>query len=525
MMEHPFSRRHFFFGSLLAGAVPAAGFGSTPSLTRMGYKSPNEKLNIASIGAGGQAGVGINALTRIGQNIVALCDPDAARAAQAFKAHEKAPKYKDFRQMLDKEQKTIDAVLIATPDFMHGTMAMWAMERGKHVYVQKPMTRTVWEARRLKEAAIKFKVATQMGNQGYCQEGPRVCSEMIWSGVIGNVTEAHAWTNRPVWAQGISELPKPEPVPETLDWENWIGIGKMRPYSTFYVPFQWRGWYDFGCGALGDMACHVLGAPNMALLLSQRAPSSVECVSQEGKNSLTFPKKSTIRFDFPALGTFPALKLFWHDGVRGLPDELRPAAIPKDAKLGDPPRGGMGAGGAGRGGPGAAGAAGAGRGAAGAAGAGRGAAGRGAPGAPGVAIATGPDPYSVALNQRTAPYNSPADSGVFYIGEKGYMTTGEYGGGPRLVPAAKMQGYQPPPQVLVRHPETYSDWVRACKGGEPAASNFEVAAPFTEWIAMACIALRVEGKLEWDAAKMQFTNSKAANQYLKPTFRKGWSFT
>jgi len=217
MMEHPFSRRHFFFGSLLAGAVPAAGFGSAPWLTRVGYKSPNEKLNIASIGAGGQAGAGINALTRIGQNIVALCDPDAARAAQMFKIHEKAPKYKDFRQMLDKEQKTIDAVLIATPDFMHGMMAMWAMERGKHVYVQKPMTRTVWEARRLKEAAIKYKVATQMGNQGYCQEGPRVCSEMIWSGVIGNVTEAHAWTNRPVWAQGISELPKPEPVPETLD--------------------------------------------------------------------------------------------------------------------------------------------------------------------------------------------------------------------------------------------------------------------------------------------------------------------
>ena len=142
-----------------------------------------------------------------------------------------------------------------------------------------------------------------------------------------------------------------------------------------------------------------------------------------------------------------------------------------------------------------------------------------------MAIATGRDPYSVALGERTAPYNSPADSGVLFIGEKGYMTTGEYGGSPRLVPAANMEGYQPPPPLLVRHPETYSDWVRACKGGEPAASNFEVAAPFTEWIAMACIALRVEGKLEWDANRMQFTNNREANRYLKPELRRGWSWT
>ena len=137
----------------------------------------------------------------------------------------------------------------------------------------------------------------------------------------------------------------------------------------------------------------------------------------------------------------------------------------------------------------------------------------------------GADTYNQALSQRTAPYNSPANSGVLYIGEKGYMTTGEYGGGPRLLPAAKMEGYQPPAQLLVRHPETYTDFVRSSKGGDPAASNFDEAGPFTEWIDMACIALRVEGKLDWDTAKMQFTNSKKANEYLKPTFRKGWSWT
>jgi hypothetical protein len=254
-------------------------------------------------------------------------------------------------------------------------------------------------------------------------------------------------------------------------------------------------------------------------LLSGSAPVSVECIKQEGKNSLTFPTKSVIRFDFPARGAMPPLKLFWYDGARGLPPEVRPAAIPPEEKLGDPPRGAITADMLGRGARGAAAAPPA-------------AAVPAAPAAaraatpPSAPAARGPDAaYIAALNARTKGWSTPADSGVLWVGDKGYMTTGEYGGGPRLVPSEKMKDYQAPPQVLVRHPETYSDWVRACKGGDPGASNFEVAAPFTEWIVMGCIALRVEGKLNWDAAKMTFTNSKAANEFLKPTFRKGWSFT
>jgi len=545
MADWQFSRRHFFYGSLLAGAVPAGGFGSVPSLPMVNYKSPNEKCNVASIGAGGQAWVGIQAFAGLGrgfggggqtgagmkENIVALCDPDPLRAAQAFQTFDKVPKYSDFRKMLDKEEKNIDAVLIAVPDFMHGTMAMWCMERGKHVYVQKPMTRCVWEARQLKEAAIKYKVASQMGNQGYCQEGTRQAAEMIWSGAIGDVTEAHAWTNRPVWQQAITEEPKGEKQPDGLDWESWIGISRMRPFSTDYVPFQWRGWFDFGCGALGDMACHVLGAPNMGLLLSKRAPNRVECIKQEGKNSLTFPKSSIIKFNFPALGSFPALTLYWHDGVtQGLPAEFWPADLPKDTKLGDPARGNFGgagrgaAAGAGRGAAGATGATGRGAGAPGAPAA-AGAAGRGAGAPAGVNAFAGNDDYNRAAQQRIAPYNTPANSGVLYIGSKGYMTTGEYGGSPRLVPDAKMADYVMPPQVLVRHPETYTDFIRACKGGEAAASNFNESAPFTEWIDMACLSLRVDGPLEWDSAKMEITNNKAANELLKPSFRKGWSWT
>src|SRR5262249_21760994 len=204
------------------------------------------------------------------------------------------------------------------------------------VYVQKPLTHSIWEARMLTLAAQKYKVATQMGNQGYAQEGTRQCAEMIWSGAIGNVTEVHAWTNRPIWAQGMSSLPQEEQVPENLNWDSWLGIASMRPYSSAYLPFKWRGWYDFGCGALGDMACHVLGAPNMALMLG--APTSVEAIKQEKKNSLTFPESSVIRFDFLARGSMPAVKLFWHDGVSGAP--FRPEGIPADEKLGDlPPSG------------------------------------------------------------------------------------------------------------------------------------------------------------------------------------------
>ena len=190
--------------------------------------------------------------------------------------------------MFDKETNNIDAVTVSTPDHMHGTVAMWAMARGKHVYCQKPLTRTVWEANELTKGAAKYGVATQMGNQGYSNEGARQCCEMLWNGDIGDVKEVHAWTNRPeeYWPQGPDVEPKEEPVPSTLDWEAWLGESEMRPFSPAYVPHKWRGFPEFGCGAVGDMACHILGTPNMALRLT--APISVECVKQEGKGKYTF---------------------------------------------------------------------------------------------------------------------------------------------------------------------------------------------------------------------------------------------
>jgi hypothetical protein len=540
------TRRYFFYGSLLAGAVPAVGFGSSTSLKSLGYKSPNEKLNFGSIGAGGQAAANISAAAPT-ENIVALCDVDDRRAANTFTRFPNVPKYKDFRQMLDKEGKNIDAVIVAIPDHMHATAAMWAMERGKHVYVQKPLVRTIWEARQLREAAAKYKVASQMGNQGYSNEGTRQAAEIVWNGEIGNVTEVHAWSDRPMWPQGLTEIPKPDPVPSTLDWNLWLGIAEQRPFTAdgktdpdpnggfFYQPFNWRGFYDFGCGALGDMACHILGAPNMALHLSNRKIVSVECVKMEGTSPFMFPKGSVIRYDFAAYGNMPPLKVFWYDGLKESP---KIPGVPDGEWLGDPPslagaggRGGRGAG-RGAGAPGMPPGGAPGSAAAGAPGAAQGGFGGGRMGRGGTGSGDEfQSPGRVfnweqfqALKAATEPLRFPKPDGSLFVGDKGMMTTGTYGEMTRLLPVEKMKDYRMPAPLLTRSPGHMRDFIRACKGGDPACSNFDVAAPFVEWMLLGVIALRNEGKLEYDSEKMHITNNTEANKLLKPIFRKGWEF-
>ena len=516
MKSQGISRRYFFYGSLLAGAVPLGGFGSEPSLKALGYKSPNEKLNIASIGAGGKARSDIAACAET-ENIVALCDVDDKTAAQTFDKHPNAPKFKDFRVMLDKQGNTIDAVIVTVPDHMHATAAIHAMSLGKHVYVQKPLAHTVMECRELMKAAEKYKVATQMGNQGYSNEGTRQCAEMIWNGEIGNVTEVHAWTNRPVWPQGALPAPAESSVPAWLDWDLWLGIQKERPYSESYLPFIWRGFFDFGSGALGDMACHILGAPNMALRLG--APTSVECLSQDGKNDTFFPAKSVVRFDFPARGPMPPVKIFWYDAMRD--DQPTFPNAPKDQILGDLPDNRVGR----------------------------------------VESDTKPRERQIIGEVFTDQFFSPKEmpppkprrekstaeeaamtpkdrelakwmsligkgtNGSLFMGDKGMITTGTYGENTRLLPVEKMRDYEFPAEFLPRSPGHYRDWIRACKGGVPACSNFSVSAPFTEWIALGAIATRLNCKIEWDAEKMKITNSSEANELLKPTFRKGWKIS
>src|SRR5579883_3062330 len=312
MANHDLSRRYFFFGSLLAGAVPAAGFGSVASLKALGYKPYYDKMNIAGIGIGSRGGQDLWGCSS--ENITALCDVDFNYAAPVANYYAKATRYADYRVMLDKEAKNLDGVVIATPDHMHAAIALACMQRGLGVYCEKPLTRTPWEARFLAEAAAKYKVATQMGNQGYSHESNRVAAEIIWSGEIGNVTEVHASTAAPSWPQGLTELPPEQAVPENLNWDLWLGVQSMRPYTPGIAHFNWRGYYDFGSGPLGDWGIHVFGPVNLALQLN--APISVEVLKQEGQSKWTFPTKSVLCYEFGARGEMPPVKLYWYDNAK-----------------------------------------------------------------------------------------------------------------------------------------------------------------------------------------------------------------
>ena len=311
------SRRNFVGKSALA----ASAFTIVPRsvLGGIGYTAPSDKLNIASVGIGGKGRVDIDGVSS--ENIYALCDVDQARAKEithyerfdknAYEAFPKAKRYEDFREMLDNE-KDIDAVTVSTPDHLHAFVTMEAMKHGKHVYTQKPLTRTVEESRKILEFSKKAGVATQMGNQGHANPGPRILNELIWEGAIGNVKEVHCWTDRPVWPQGIETRPEgKEIVPSTLNWDLWLGPSAYREYSSAYVPFSWRAWWDFGAGALGDMGCHLLDYPFWALKL--KAPLSVEAYSSPIYTE-TAPMASVITYDFISGLNNSPVQVKWYDG-------------------------------------------------------------------------------------------------------------------------------------------------------------------------------------------------------------------
>jgi len=417
--------------------------------------SPNEKLNIAAIGVGGMGRSNIDACKT--ENIVALCDVDDAYAGETFKTYPNAKRYRDFRKMFDVEAKNIDAVIVATPDHTHAVAAMTAMRLGKHVYCQKPLAHSIHEVRRLTEAARECKVQTQMGNQGHSSEQIRRLCELIEDGVIGDVHEVHAWSDRPVGGDPWSTFPvmkRPEetpPVPETLDWDLWLGPAKYRPYHPIYHPLTWRGWWDFGTGALGDMGCHILDPAFWALKLGQ--PSSVEATTTHWDKAVseeTYPRASIVRYQFPARGKMPPVGLTWYDG------QLRPP-IPKDFDS----------------------------------------------------------------RQRLS------SNGALLIGKKGTIMHASHGAADlRLMPKARMEEYKQPPQTLprVNNNAHEQDWVRACKDGQPASSNFDYGGLLTEMVLLGVLAMRLKDrKLEWDGAAMRFTNDEEANSLINPPYREGWS--
>ena len=315
--------------TLLRGAAAAAGFTlvSRHVLGGPGQTPPSGKLNLACVGAGGR---GADDLEEVkSQNIVALCDVDWDRAAATFRRFPDARKYRDFREMLATEDRKVDAVIVATPDHTHAVAAMAAIKRGKHVYCEKPLTRTVQEARALVQAARDAKVATQMGNQGMAFEGNRLITEWLADGAIGAVREVHVWSDRPThlgrkdlyWAQGVERPKDTPPVPDTLRWDLWLGPAPERPYHPAYVPFAWRGWWDFGSGGLGDMGIHNLAPVFSALNLG--APASV-CASSTPVFEETLPVASTVHYEFPARGEVPAVRVHWYDGglLPPRPEEL-----------------------------------------------------------------------------------------------------------------------------------------------------------------------------------------------------------
>jgi predicted dehydrogenase len=328
------SRRRF-----MKGTAAVAAFTVVPRHVLGGRRQvpPSEKLNIAGIGVGGQGAGDIQNVS--GENIVALCDVDRRQAAETFKKFPNAKQYSDFRVMLEKEDKNIDAVVVATPDHVHAVASMMAIKMGKHVYCEKPLTYSMYEAREVAKAAREAKVATQMGNQGHSGEGIRLICEWIWDGAIGPVREVHGWTTHAVWPQGMERPKETPPVPETLDWDLWLGPAPYRPYHPAYLPQFWRGWWDFGTGGLGDMGCHNLDPVVWALKLGY--PTSVEASCSifvptitwdKTFNNESYPQASIVRYEFPEREGMPPLELTWYDG--GLMPR-RPKELEIGRRLGD----------------------------------------------------------------------------------------------------------------------------------------------------------------------------------------------
>ncbi len=326
MAKKNVSRRTFLKGA----AVTAAGVSIVPRrvLGGVGYQAPSDTLNIAAVGAGGMGGSNLRNVES--ENVVALADVDGDRASESFERFPDAAQYKDFRRMLDEDGDDIDAVIIATPDHTHAVAASMAMQMGKHVYVQKPLTRTIREARRLLELADEYNVVTQMGNQGHSHDDGRRLLELVWAGAIGPVNEVHVWTNRPVWPQGVPRPASSMPVPNHVDWELWLGPAPHVPYHEAYAPFAWRGWVDWGTSALGDMGAHLIDHAYWALGLDY--PTSVWSSSSPfgGEDErASWPQSQMTQYKFARGGREP-ITMMWYDGGLIAP---RPDALPDEVEL------------------------------------------------------------------------------------------------------------------------------------------------------------------------------------------------
>lgn len=444
--ESQMTRRSFVRRSSLA-AIPLA----FPAILRSQGANPRfDRLNVALIGVGGRGSAPVNVTAS--ENVLAFCDVDEVRAAPAFEKHPDVPRYKDYRRMLDRLGDQIDAVTISTPDHMHYPIVLAAMQLGKHVFVEKPLAHTITEARHMRKLAEDNpKLQTQMGNQGHSGEGIRLFKEWFEAGVLGEVREVHAWTNRPsaFWPQGGLEAPDHSAmrpvVPSTLDWDAWLGVAAARPYDPAYVPFNWRGYWDFGTGALGDMGCHILDGAHWVLNLD--APSRITPVSAQ-VTDVGGPSAAMTTFEFPARGALPPLRLNWYEGY------LQPP-LPTEFEVG-----------------------------------------------------------------RSLP-----PSGSLIVGSKATVLVGSHYQSIRIIPEVKMREIAPtlPAKTIPRvKGGGIAEWIRACKGGPIAGSNFSVSTRLTELCLLSNVAVRAGRAIDWDADAMAVTNFPEANRYLTKEYRPGF---
>ena len=469
------SRRSFLKrASLTAGAAYAAAL--LPGPRAFGANGKGQKLNCAVIGCGGRGfSAHIPAVSK--ENIVAIVDADDAniKKVRAWAAKkqidaDRIQTFTDYRTMFDKIAKSIDAVFIATPNHHHPLPAMIAMQLGKGVYLEKPMAHTVAECRTLAAMAAKYKVATQMGNQGHCEEGYRKLCEYIWSGAIGNVTETHSWTDRA--NGGIGPRPPTIAAPATLHWDQWIGPSPYRDYHVDLHPHQWHGWFDFGNGSLGNTGCHILDGVFWALKLDH--PDRIEAEQIYGGGDDRYPTGTRIRWDFPARGELPAVKAYWYDGRIGDGDT-------GDSNIGSPKG------------------------------------------------TRGPQflpPLVAELKKKYPTEKKFGSNGTLYVGDKGILYTGTYGEDLRFVPAAHKSEVPDPPKTLPRPAKSFADLIAAVKEGRTGtAAGFDYSSRLTEFVLLGNLAqyAGMNKPVEWDGQNMTVKNLPELNQWVKREYRSGWS--
>lgn len=463
------SRRSFLKRSAFAAGVFAAA-----PFNILNAANAGDKVRFVQIGCGGRGMSHLAGAEK--EHLVALVEVDDKRPPVVKKwwegkggDGEKVKVFTDYRRMFDKISKEFDAVFIATPNHQHALPAMLAMHHGKAVYCEKPVCHDIGEARAMRAMAEKSKVATQMGNQGHCEEGYRKLCEYIWAGVIGKVRETHSWTNRANGGEG----PRPPklPVPDGLHWEEWIGPAPYRDFHDDVHPHEWHGWYDFGNGSIGNMGCHVLDGVYWALKCEH--PTSIEAEQLRGGSDERYPMGSRVRWDVPARGDMPELKVYWYEGLNattaGKPKGNLRAVQGDDRNL---------------------------------------------------------PPVLLELRKQYPDEELDAgDSGTLYVGDKGIIFTGTYGNKMHIVPYAKMKETPAPPQVLPRPKTIFIDFLDAVRAGKKeTAVPFDYGTRLTEFAILGNLAMKagVGRKVMWDGKKMKVTNIPELNAWVKRPYRKGW---